>query len=118
MTYCVEEEGGKEKREIRPARTGFVFSGLRARARRPTGHATMWRCLSSPRARGFALSRRGQGAGRVFFLAHCMQALAIETAEACAEYLHRRIREDWGFPDSPAMTMKDRFTSRYRGKAL
>jgi 5-methyltetrahydrofolate--homocysteine methyltransferase len=55
--------------------------------------------------------RRGE-----FFLAHCMQALAIETAEACAEYLHRRIREDWGFPDSPAMTMKDRFTSRYRGK--
>jgi 5-methyltetrahydrofolate--homocysteine methyltransferase len=51
-----------------------------------------------------------------FFKAHAIQALAIETAEGTAEWLHRRIREDWGFPDPPTMTMKDRFTSRYRGK--
>ena len=51
-----------------------------------------------------------------YFLAHGLQALAIETAEGCAEWLHRRIREDWGFPDAPAMTMQERFTSRYRGK--
>ena len=51
-----------------------------------------------------------------FFLAHAIQALAIETAEACAEWLHRRIREDWGFPDAGTMTMQERFTSRYRGK--
>ncbi|MBV9033077.1 MAG: hypothetical protein JO182_01190, partial [Acidobacteriaceae bacterium] len=31
-------------------------------------------------------------------------------------WLHRRIREDWGFPDPPTLTMKERFTSRYRGK--
>jgi 5-methyltetrahydrofolate--homocysteine methyltransferase len=51
-----------------------------------------------------------------FFKAHAIQALAIETAEGAAEWLHRRIREDWGFPDPPAMTMQERFTSRYRGK--
>ena len=51
-----------------------------------------------------------------FFMAHALQALAIETAEGCAEWLHRRIREDWGFPDPPTMTMQERFTSRYRGK--
>ena len=51
-----------------------------------------------------------------FLLAHALQALAIETAEGCAEWLHRRIREDWGFPDPPTMTMHERFTSRYRGK--
>ncbi|MCS7025463.1 MAG: methionine synthase [Bryobacteraceae bacterium] len=51
-----------------------------------------------------------------YFYAHALQALAIETAEACAEWLHRRIREDWGFPDPPTMTMQERFTSRYRGK--
>ena len=51
-----------------------------------------------------------------YFRAHGLQALAIETAEGCAEWLHRRIREDWGFADSPAMTMQERFTSRYRGK--
>jgi 5-methyltetrahydrofolate--homocysteine methyltransferase len=52
----------------------------------------------------------------LYFKAHALQALAIETAEGCAEWLHRRIREDWGFPDAPAMTMQERFTSRYRGK--
>jgi 5-methyltetrahydrofolate--homocysteine methyltransferase len=51
-----------------------------------------------------------------FFKAHAIQALAIETAEGTAEWLHRRIREDWGFPDPPTTTMHDRFTSRYRGK--
>jgi 5-methyltetrahydrofolate--homocysteine methyltransferase len=51
-----------------------------------------------------------------YFKSHGLQALAIESAEACAEWLHRRIREDWGFPDPPGMTMAQRFTSRYRGK--
>jgi 5-methyltetrahydrofolate--homocysteine methyltransferase len=51
-----------------------------------------------------------------YFQSHTLQALAIETAEACAEWLHRRIREDWGFPDPPTLTMHDRFTSHYRGK--
>ena len=50
-----------------------------------------------------------------FFKAHAVQAVAIETAEGCAEWLHRRIREDWGFPDPATMTMQERFTSRYRG---
>jgi 5-methyltetrahydrofolate--homocysteine methyltransferase len=51
-----------------------------------------------------------------YLKAHGLQSLAIETAEGCAEWLHRRIREDWGFPDPPSMTMHERFTSRYRGK--
>jgi 5-methyltetrahydrofolate--homocysteine methyltransferase len=51
-----------------------------------------------------------------YFRSHGLQSLAIETAEACAEWLHRRIREDWGFPDPPELTMAQRFTSRYRGK--
>ena len=45
-------------------------------------------------------SEEAKAAGR-FFEAHALQALAIETAEGCAEWLHRRIREDWGFPDPP-----------------
>ena len=51
-----------------------------------------------------------------YFFSHALQALGLETAEACAEWLHRRIREDWGFPDPPTLTMHDRFTARYRGK--
>ena len=60
-------------------------------------------------------SEEAKAAGRYLF-SHGLQALAIETAEACAEWLHRRIREDWGFPDPPTLTMAERFTSRYRGK--
>jgi len=51
-----------------------------------------------------------------YFKSRGLQALAIESAEACAEWLHRRIREDWGFPDPPELTMAQRFTSRYRGR--
>ncbi len=51
-----------------------------------------------------------------YLKSHGLQALALETAEGCAEWLHRRIREDWGFPDPGTMTMQERFTARYRGK--
>ncbi|MBV9266537.1 MAG: methionine synthase [Acidobacteriaceae bacterium] len=60
-------------------------------------------------------SRQAKERGE-FFKAHAIQALGIETAEAAAEWMHRRIREEWGFPDPPSLTMHDRFTSRYRGK--
>src|SRR6185312_7015748 len=38
-----------------------------------------------------------------YVYSHGMQVLALESAEAAAEWLHRRIREDWGFPDPPEM---------------
>jgi 5-methyltetrahydrofolate--homocysteine methyltransferase len=60
-------------------------------------------------------SEAAKSAGQ-FFNAHAVQALAIESAEGCAEYVHRRLREDWGFADPSNMSMQERFTSRYRGK--
>ncbi len=63
------------------------------------------------RERAEALKEAGE-----YFKAHAVQVLAIETAEACAEWLHRRIREDWGFPDPEGMPMADRFRSKYRGR--
>ena len=51
-----------------------------------------------------------------YFRSHALQALAIETAEAAAEYVHRMLREDWGIPDAGEMTMQQRFTTKYRGK--
>ncbi len=67
---------------------------------------------------GAGVRERGEQAKEAgyYFKSHGLQALAIETAEACAEWLHRRIREDWGFPDPAQITMQERFTSRYRGK--
>ncbi|GAC1626759.1 MAG: methionine synthase [Candidatus Acidiferrum sp.] len=67
---------------------------------------------------GEGVRERGEQAKNegYYFKSHGLQSLAIETAEACAEWLHRRLREDWGFPDPADMTMAQRFTSRYRGK--
>ncbi|MBT2661066.1 methionine synthase [Bacillus sp. ISL-45] len=51
-----------------------------------------------------------------FLESHALQALALETAEGFAELIHRQIRDRWGFPDTPAMTMKDRFAAKYQGQ--
>ncbi|MEP6994688.1 MAG: methionine synthase [Acidobacteriota bacterium] len=51
-----------------------------------------------------------------YLLCHAVQALAVETAEAAAEWLHARLREAWGFPDPPGLTVTDRLQAHYRGK--
>src|SRR5437667_647823 len=60
------------------------------------------------------VAERWKAEGR-FLDSHIVQALAIEGAEAFAELRHRRLREMWGFPDPPEMTMRERFKARYRG---
>jgi 5-methyltetrahydrofolate--homocysteine methyltransferase len=52
----------------------------------------------------------------IYLKSHALQALALETAEAYAEYLHAQIRNMWGFADSPELTMLERFQAKYRGK--
>ncbi|MFE8700726.1 methionine synthase [Cytobacillus sp. FJAT-54145] len=51
-----------------------------------------------------------------FLESHALQALALETAEGFAEFVHRQMRDRWGFPDPVEMTMKDRFSARYQGQ--
>jgi 5-methyltetrahydrofolate--homocysteine methyltransferase len=50
-----------------------------------------------------------------YLRSHVLAALAIEGAEAFAEWLHERIRRMWGFPDPATVTKKDLFQARYRG---
>jgi 5-methyltetrahydrofolate--homocysteine methyltransferase len=50
-----------------------------------------------------------------YLRSHMIQAVAIESAEAFAEWLHRKIRADWGFPDPAGFTSQDIFKNRYRG---
>lgn len=50
-----------------------------------------------------------------YVLSHTLQALAVETAEAAAERLHRKIREGWGLYDAPELTMHDRLQAKYQG---
>ena len=46
---------------------------------------------------------------------HALSALALELAEASAEWLHREIRRRWGFPDPPDLSVADLLRGRYRG---
>ena len=51
-----------------------------------------------------------------YLRSHILQILALESAEAFAELLHRMIRQMWGLGDPPDLTLKDLFQARYRGK--
>jgi 5-methyltetrahydrofolate--homocysteine methyltransferase len=51
-----------------------------------------------------------------YLRSYALQALALETAEAAAEWLHSRLRAAWGFPDPPDLARQAMFQARYRGK--
>ncbi|MFY9609367.1 MAG: methionine synthase [Blastocatellia bacterium] len=51
-----------------------------------------------------------------YLRSYALQALALETAEAAAEWLHWRLRAQWGFPDPPGLARQALFQARYRGK--
>jgi 5-methyltetrahydrofolate--homocysteine methyltransferase len=44
-----------------------------------------------------------------------LQALALELAEATAEYLHKRIRTSWDIVDDESLTIKQIFNAEYQG---
>ncbi len=46
---------------------------------------------------------------------HILQALALELAEATAEFVHKRIRDAWGITDSPDLTLKQLYNAEYHG---
>ncbi len=51
-----------------------------------------------------------------YLKSHILQALAMESAEAYAEYLHSQIRKMWGYEDKLDITMLERFQAKYHGK--
>jgi 5-methyltetrahydrofolate--homocysteine methyltransferase len=65
----------------------------------------------SVRAMADELKDRGD-----YLASHALSAIAIETAEAAAEWLHQKLRAAWGFSDEPGKSMQDLFSARYRGK--
>jgi 5-methyltetrahydrofolate--homocysteine methyltransferase len=67
-------------------------------------------CGEDVRERAAAWKDRGD-----YLRSHALQALAIECAEAFAEWLHARLRTLWGFPDAPELTVEDKLKARYRG---
>jgi 5-methyltetrahydrofolate--homocysteine methyltransferase len=51
-----------------------------------------------------------------YLKSHAFAALALETAEAAAEYLHACLRSRWGFADPAELPLEDKLAARYRGK--
>jgi 5-methyltetrahydrofolate--homocysteine methyltransferase len=51
-----------------------------------------------------------------YLRSYALQALALETAEAAAEWIHSRLRAAWGFADPSDMPRQSLFQARYRGK--
>jgi 5-methyltetrahydrofolate--homocysteine methyltransferase len=51
-----------------------------------------------------------------YLKSHAFAALALETAEAAAEYLHWRLRRAWGIADEEREAVSDLLAARYRGK--
>jgi 5-methyltetrahydrofolate--homocysteine methyltransferase len=66
---------------------------------------------ASVRERAEAWKHRGE-----YLKSHAFSALALETAEAAAEHVHRKLRALWGFPDPPELAERRLFQARYRGK--
>lgn len=51
-----------------------------------------------------------------YLKSHTLSALALESAEAYAEFLHKQIRRMWNLHDSKEMTMMQFFQAQYQGK--
>ncbi|QAY66046.1 methionine synthase [Paenibacillus protaetiae] len=73
---------------------------------------------------GFLVVTAGQGVRELanewkdqgdYLRSHALQAVALEVAEGMAERIHHMMRDAWGYPDPPEMTMKQRFGARYQG---
>jgi 5-methyltetrahydrofolate--homocysteine methyltransferase len=67
---------------------------------------------------GHGVVERAQAAKEAgeYLRSHALLSLALETAEALAEFVHRRIRHDWGLADDEPETPRELFQARYRGK--
>ena len=51
-----------------------------------------------------------------FLNSHILQVLALESAEAFAELLHKQIRQMWGIGDPSGLSYQDLFRTQYRGR--
>ncbi|MEW6126346.1 MAG: methionine synthase [Acidobacteriota bacterium] len=76
-------------------------------------HIAMFVTTAGSGIRELAEAAKQQGE---YLRSYALQALAIETAEAAAEWLHARLRAAWGFADSEDLSRQNLFQARYRGK--
>jgi 5-methyltetrahydrofolate--homocysteine methyltransferase len=61
------------------------------------------------------LAERAKSNGE-YLRSYGLQVLALETAEATAEWVHSQLRSLWAFPDPDSLSRQALFQARYRGK--
>jgi 5-methyltetrahydrofolate--homocysteine methyltransferase len=83
------------------------------RGERRRDHIAMFVTTAGAGIRQLAEEAKLQGE---YLRSYALQALALETAEAAAEWLHARLRAAWGFADSQDLPRQNLFQARYRGK--
>src|SRR5581483_1828236 len=76
-------------------------------------HVAMFVTTAGEGIRELAESAKQQGE---YLRSYALQALALETAEAAAEWIHARLRALWGFADADDLSRRSLFQARYRGK--
>ena len=79
----------------------------------PPDYVAMFTTSVGPAVRTLSDEMRERGE---FLNSHILQVLALESAEAFAELLHKQIRQMWGIGDPPALTYQDLFRTQYRGR--
>jgi 5-methyltetrahydrofolate--homocysteine methyltransferase len=76
-------------------------------------HVAMFVTTAGEGIRAIAEEAKGRGE---YVRSYALQALALETAEAAAEWIHARLRAAWGFADAEDTSRQSLFQARYRGK--
>jgi 5-methyltetrahydrofolate--homocysteine methyltransferase len=76
-------------------------------------HVAMFVTTAGEGIRELAEAAKQQGE---YLRSYALQALALETAEAAAEWIHARLRALWGFADADGLSRQSLFQARYRGK--
>ena len=79
----------------------------------PEDHLALFVTTSGRGLRAQSLQWKEEGE---YLKSHALAVLALETAEAAAEWIHEKLRADWGFADPESTTRRDLFSARYHGK--
>jgi 5-methyltetrahydrofolate--homocysteine methyltransferase len=79
----------------------------------PADHVALFVTTVGDQPRQLSLRWKEEGD---YLKSHALASLALETAEAAAEWLHRKLRADWGFPDPAGLSDQEIFSARYHGR--
>jgi 5-methyltetrahydrofolate--homocysteine methyltransferase len=103
----------RQRKEEGLCLSDFVLPPITNAGEMQRDHVAMFVTTAGEGIRALAEAAKQQGE---YLRSYALQALALETAEAAAEWLHERLRAAWGFADPEGTPRQALFGARYRGK--